>query len=176
MFPSPRKINPKTSKQIDLNATYLGGEDEGGGDVDGLGAREARVLEVVDLRRDEKELEKLEEEGSKQKAKKKQTRSNTKTNGSGRDETTRVEHKHNSCKRESCNESKVEGRNNNLQQERLAEDVTYLQDISGLLGELHTTAAGGSVTLHQEGIVVSDQVPNKCVAHFRSVARKRRGG
>jgi carbonic anhydrase/acetyltransferase-like protein (isoleucine patch superfamily) len=38
----------------------------------------------------------------------------------------------------------------------------YVQKISRFGGELNRTISGGSSSLHHEGVVVSDEVPNKC--------------
>lgn len=41
-----------------------------------------------------------------------------------------------------------------------------VQQVSGLGRELHSSSSGGALALHQEGVVISDKVPNESLRHI----------
>lgn len=45
-------------------------------------------------------------------------------------------------------------------------EVIDRQHVAGFTGELHGATAVGATTLHEEAVVISDQVPNESLGHF----------
>jgi hypothetical protein len=45
-------------------------------------------------------------------------------------------------------------------------ETVGVHQVAGLLGELNSASSGGSLSLHHEGVVISDQVPNEGLGHL----------
>jgi hypothetical protein len=45
-------------------------------------------------------------------------------------------------------------------------ETVSVHQVSGLGRELNSASSGGSLSLHHEGVVISDQVPNESLGHL----------